>query len=76
MSDKTVKDALIDQIEKLPHELQVKVLDFAKHLQPDALKGVKGKKLLQFEGAIDFEDLELMEKAIDEGCESVDTNGW
>ena len=76
MEDKSLRDDLIDQIEKLPRELQVKVLDFAKNLQSDGSRGVKGRELLQFEGAIDDDDLNLIAEAIKEGCGSIDTDGW
>ncbi|MBF0337095.1 MAG: hypothetical protein HQL05_04615 [Nitrospirae bacterium] len=39
---------------------------------PENPKGVDGKNLLKFAGTIDPNDLELMSKAIDEGCEQVD----
>lgn len=48
---------------------QLRVLDFAKALTP---KGVEGRKLFRFEGAISIDDLRLMSKAIEEGCEKVD----
>ncbi len=35
-----------------------------------------GKSLLQFEGAISADDLQLMAKAIDENCEKVETSEW
>jgi hypothetical protein len=76
MGDKSLKEDIIDQIENLPHELQVKVLDFAKLLQNKVPKGVAGKDLIQFEGVIDVEDLRLMAETIEEGCEGIDTNGW
>jgi len=76
MTDKSLKEDIIDQITKLPEKLQVKVLSFAMKLQKEGSKGVKGSKLLQFEGAIDMDDLNLIEEAIAEGCESIDTNGW
>jgi hypothetical protein len=41
-----------------------------------ALRGVQGKSLLRFAGAIDRDDLRQMEEAIREGCERVDPNGW
>jgi len=69
----SVKNNLIAQLNKLPYELQLKVLDFAKTLVP---KGVKGKSLVQFEGTISAEDLQLMSAAIEENCEKVDINGW
>jgi len=73
MTTESIKDNLIAQIDKLPHDLQLRVLDFAKVLTP---KGVEGKSLLRFEGAITADDLQLMSKAIEEGCEKVDISEW
>lgn len=71
--DTSIKDNLIAQVKNLPPDLQRRVLDFAKSLRP---KGVEGKSLLRFEGAIPAGDLERMSKAIEEGCEKVDISGW
>ncbi len=73
MTTQSVKDNLITQIDKLPHDLQVRVLDIIKALTP---KGVEGKSLLRFEGSISADELQLMSKAIEEGCEKVDINEW
>ncbi len=73
MTTQSVKDNLMTQIDKLPHDLQVRVLDMIKALTP---KGVEGKSLLRFEGSISEDDLQLMSKAIEEGCEKVDINEW
>ena len=73
MTTQSVKENLITQIDKLPHDLQVRVLDIIKALTP---KGVEGKSLLRFEGSISKDDLQLMSKAIEEGCEKVDINEW
>jgi hypothetical protein len=73
VTTQSVKDNLITQIDKLPHDLQVRVLDIIKALTP---KGVEGKSLLRFEGSISADDLQLMSKAIEEGCEKVDINEW
>ena len=69
MTTQSVKDSLITQIDKLPHDLQVRVLDMIKALTP---KGVEGKSLLRFEGSISADGLQLMSKAIEEGCEKVE----
>ncbi len=66
MTNTPVKDNLIAQIDKLPSDLQLRVLDYVKALIP---KGVKGKSLLRFEGSITANDLKLMSKAIEENCE-------
>jgi len=73
MTDTSIKENLIAQMDKLPYDLQVHVLDFAKALVP---KGVEGKSLLRFEKAIPSDDLQLMSKAIEENCEKVDTGEW
>ena len=73
MTTASVKDSLIAQMDKLPYDLQLRVLDFVKSLIP---KGVNGKSLLQFEGAISGDDLRLMSQAIEENCERVDANEW
>ena len=73
MINTSIKDNLIAQLDKLPHDLQLRVLDFAKTLAP---KGVEGKSLLRFEGAIAGDDLRLMSQAIEEGCEKVDIREW
>jgi len=71
--DTSIKDSLIAQIENLSPDLQHRVLDFAKSL---ISKGVEGKNLIRFEGAIPADDLELMSKAIEENCEKVDIGEW
>jgi hypothetical protein len=73
MTTEPIKDNLIGQINKLPHDLQLRVLEFVKALTP---KGVVGKSLLRFEGFIAADDLQLMSKAIEEGCEKVDISEW
>ncbi len=45
MANTSIKENLIDQIEKLPYDLQLRVLNFAKALIP---KGVEGKRLLPY----------------------------
>ena len=73
MTTTLIKDNLIAQLDKLPHDLQLRVLDFIKALIP---KGVEGKSLLRFEGTISTDDLQLMSKVIENGCEKVDIGEW
>ncbi|MBF8275212.1 MAG: hypothetical protein HW390_285 [Candidatus Brocadiaceae bacterium] len=73
MANTSIKDNLIDQIEKLPYDLQLRVLNFAKALIP---RGVEGKSLLPFAGVISEDDLERMSDAIEENCEKVDIHEW
>lgn len=73
MTATTIKDNVIAQLDKLPYNLQLRVLDFVKALIP---KGVEGKSLLRFEGAIPVDDLHLISKAIEDNCERVDVSEW
>ncbi len=73
MTMTSIKDNLLSQIDKLPHNLQLRVLDFVKALIP---KGVEGRTLLRFEGIIPKDDLQLISKAIEEGCEKVEVSEW
>jgi hypothetical protein len=70
-----IKNKLLQQLDALPDDLQRRVLDFAQALALTAPKGVPGKELTRFAGTISAEDLRLMEKAIESGCEGV-SNEW
>lgn len=73
MATASIKENLVAQFDNLPFNQQIRVLNFVKSLIP---KGVKGKSLTRFEGAIAPDDLELMAKAIEENCEKIDTGEW
>ncbi len=76
MLNTTVKKEIMSQIGQLDYEHQRRVLDFARALALTGPKGVPGKQLLSFTGAISLDDLKAMEQAIDNGCEKVDMNEW
>jgi hypothetical protein len=76
MSDSTIKQAIIEQLDHMPYEVQHKVLDYAQSLVPYPLKGTSGKLLLRFSGIIEAEDIMVMTQAIKEGCEQVDIDEW
>lgn len=71
MKRASIKEDLVAQIEKLPYDLQLRVLDFTRSLIP---KGVKGKSLLRFEGAITANDSKVMSETIEQGCETIDSD--
>lgn len=73
MATTTIKGDLLVQINKLPNDLQLRVLEYAKSLTP---KGTPLKNLLKFKGTISSEDLKLMKDAIEEGCEKIDFDEW
>jgi hypothetical protein len=71
---KTVKDQIIEQVDRLDVPRQRKVLDFARGLTERF--GAPGRHLSRFAGSIDSADLEAMSQAIQEGCETVESNAW
>jgi len=72
----TIRAKVIEQLETLPENLQGQVLEFVQALQMRVRRGVPGKKLLRFAGAIPLDDVELMRQAIEDECEQVDLNEW
>lgn len=65
----TVKTEVIEQLENLPEHLQQQVLEFVQTLQTSVQRGVPGKQMLQFAGAIPLDDLGLMRQAVEDACE-------
>ncbi len=76
MIDTTINAELSACMENLPVEKQRQVLEFARTLASRPIKGVAGRVLLKYAGTIEESDLELMAKAIEDGCERVDANEW
>ena len=62
-------------MEEMPEEQQRRVAEFARSVVNRPV-GVSGKSMLQFAGLIPREDLEVMERAIEEGCEQIDHASW
>ncbi|WP_193196785.1 hypothetical protein [Nostoc sp. MG11] len=72
----SIIDELIQQLKGMPQHLQWQVLEFARILVKSQVRGTPGQQLLRFAGSIPPDDLQLMRKAIEQGCEQVDTNEW
>ena len=70
----TIRDQIIEQVDRLDGPRRLQVLNFARRLAAPA--GTPGQNLLHFAGSIPRADLEAMSQAIEEGCEKVDPNGW
>ena len=70
----TVKEQIVEQVDRLDDPRQRQVLDFARRLTTPT--GTQGRNLLRFVGSIDPADLEVMSQAIQEGCEKVDPDAW
>jgi hypothetical protein len=72
----SIKQEIIEQLDKLPIELQKRVLDFTHALVLPEPKGVPGSELLKFVGIMTPEEAEDLAKAIEEGCEQIDEDEW
>ncbi len=71
-----VKEEIIEQLEVLPYEWQCRVLDFTRRLAEGVQVGVPGRHLLRFAGAVQADDLQIMKRAIEDGCERIDIDEW
>jgi hypothetical protein len=76
MTTISLTQQIADEVAKLPPQDQERVLAFAQALGSTQPQGVPGATWSQFAGSISKEDLDLMEKAIEEECERVDPNEW
>jgi hypothetical protein len=70
----SIKEEIVEQLDKLPIGLQKRVLDFTQALILSMPKGLSGKDIKKFVGIISPEDAKAIEEAIEEGCEQVDIN--
>jgi hypothetical protein len=71
-----IETKVMEQMEALPEDLQRQVLEFAQALRVSAQRGVPGKHLVHFAGAIPQDDLMLMRQVIDDECEQVEPDEW
>ena len=69
-------EEIIKQIDRLPDEQQLEVLDYVRALPQYQSIGVPGESLLRFAGLIPLDELVIMEKAINESCERIDVDEW
>ena len=74
--DASIVDKVVEQLKALPNEMQWRVLEFTRALSVSAPRGVSGKQLFRFAGAVPLGDVKLMREAIEQGCEKVDANEW
>jgi len=72
-----IESELQKEISRLPSAQQRRVLDFARTLASSSHQnGGAGQALLHFVGTIEQDDLAIIERAIDEGCETVNPDEW
>ena len=66
-----------EQISELPSDQQRRVLDFARLLAAEAGNGYPtGQALLAYAGTIADDDLAVITKAINEDCETINSDEW
>ncbi len=72
----SVAQEIARQVKVLPDDLQRRVLTYVETLKAPAQRGVRGSQLLRFAGAIPSRDLRRIRKAIETGCEGVNSSEW
>jgi len=76
MINPTIERDLLDQLDQLPADQQLRVLDFARALAASQPRGVSGRSVLHLAGTLDPADADEMVQAIAEGCEQVNPDAW
>jgi hypothetical protein len=67
---------ITEVLNRLPELQQQRVLEFARGLAEVKAQGVPGAHLIAFGGRIPPDDLQRMQDAIEEGCETVNLGEW
>ncbi len=76
MATLAIKNELLYQVKRLPVDMQLQVLQFARALEISTHVPSSGSSMLSFAGTIPQADLDVMAKAIHDGCERVDADEW
>ncbi len=75
MANIPFEQELLTYVQKLTPDQQQQLLAMAKSLSSMPAGSLR-EKLLKLPGTISKSDLELMSRAIEEGCEQVDPDEW
>ncbi|MDH3207949.1 MAG: hypothetical protein OEO79_15190 [Gemmatimonadota bacterium] len=75
MIEPSVKDILYREIARLDEDDRRRVLEYARSLGRTP-RGVSGASLLPLAGSVSASDVDEIEAAIEEGCETVNPGGW
>lgn len=76
MLEISVDQALQFELDRLPESKKSEVLEFVRSIDKRDEVGVPGKSYFPLDDQISSEDLEIMSKTIEEGCENIDPDGW
>lgn len=74
--DERVEQELREQLSQLSADKQQRVVEFARRLASEGETIADGRGLLRFAGSITSDDLAVMAKVIDEGCEQTNPDEW
>jgi len=74
--NRAIERELRQQLERLAPEQQRQVLDFARALPAPIIPGASGEVTVRFAGTIPKDDLAIISKAIEKGCERVNPGEW
>lgn len=72
----SIRDEIIERIDKLPAAEQARVLRFVTDLGSSLLRGQSGASFLEFFGTLDDQSAREMKEAIEEDCERIDVSEW
>jgi hypothetical protein len=77
MIDPAVKSKILEDLERLPPDLQKRAQEMVHELaRPSRPVGKPGTYLRDFFGVIDEQSAKEMERAIEESCERIDPDAW
>lgn len=67
-------DQIIEQLQVMPYDQQRHILEFTRALVSSRQHGVAGSELARFASVIPASDLQIIQEAIEQGCEQVETS--
>jgi hypothetical protein len=73
--DPSLEKELQEQLDRLEPGEQQRVVNFARSLATKCT-GVPGAKLIRFGGLIAQDELTLIQRAVEAGCEQVNSDDW
>lgn len=77
MTDQVYEQALLEQVNKLDSEQQKRLLNYARLLANiPQIQGESGKSLIASAGMFGEQDLEEIQRAVEDDCERIDWGGW
>ena len=76
MIEPTVKERILQDLDRLSPELQHKAVQLVHQLVSPLPKGASIEDLMSLAGTLDDESAREMIAAIEEGCERIDPQDW